>query len=250
MNDRGFSTEYRANSTWFIYPCCTAPLLFFVFFLRLPDLSKEQPVELNGEMYFLHLLPTFFVFYVVFCRHKCAHTKKFVTIKALEYSIHKGIIFSLARCVLHMFGIDGENRWAAPQGQKDLDVGEEGGGEKTKKKQQQRWQIMHTLLLLFLCMQKFVPKGSDSECWGAEKLCLVSSDVCYGAQATIVVPSAYAPGLYIHVCKGYCLLLAQHCVRQTKRTCIKGLDSSSLFMWKWIPFPKGTKTAFTQGLSS
>lgn len=106
---------------------------------------------------------------------------------------------------------------------------------------------MHTLLLLFLSMQKFVPKGSDSECWCAEKLCLVLSDVCYGVRATIVAPSAYASGLYVGARKGYCLLLAQHCARQTKRTCIKGLDSSSLFMWKWIPFPKGTKQLSPRG---
>lgn len=107
---------------------------------------------------------------------------------------------------------------------------------------------MRTLLLLFLCMQKSVPKGSDSQCWYVEKRCLVSSDVCYGARGTIVAPSAYAHGLYIDACKGYCLLLAQHCGRQTKRTCIKGLDSSSLFMWKWMFYPKGTKTALSRGV--
>lgn len=52
--------------------------------------------------------------------------------------------------------------------------------------------------------------------------------------------SLYVRGtLYSH-CKGYCLLLVQYCVPQTKRTCIKGLDRTSLFMWKWIT-SKGTK---------
>lgn len=44
--------------------------------------------------------------------------------------------------------------------------------------------------------------------------------------------------LYPH-CKGDCLLLLQYCAQPTKRTCIKGLEWPSLFMWKWIPLSKG-----------
>lgn len=36
-----------------------------------------------------------------------------------------------------MFGIGGENRWAAPRGQRDLDVGGEGGGRKKQEEEEE-----------------------------------------------------------------------------------------------------------------
>lgn len=109
------------------------------------------------------------------------------------------------------------------------------GGEKTRRRSSSSSSIDKLCIPSFCssCVcRNLSPRGQTASVDVPKKLCLVPSDVCYGARATIVAPSAYAPGLYIDARKGYCLLLAQHCVRQTKRTCIKGLDSSSLFMWK------------------
>lgn len=158
-------------------------------------------------------------------------------------------MLSLAPYVLHMFSIGGENRWAAPQGRWDLDVrgvGGKRGGQEAAAAALTNYAYPPFALPVYA---EICPHGVRQRVLMCRKTvsCLVWCMLWSGA--TIVAPSAYAPGLYIDACKGYCLLLAQHCVRQTKRTCIKGLDSGSLFMWKWILHPKGTKTAFSRGVS-
>lgn len=69
--------------------------------------------------------------------------------------------------------------------------------KKTKKKTEEAAVLTNYAYapLLFLCMQKFVPEGSDSGCWCVEKLCLVLFDVCYRAAATMDVPSVYVRGI-------------------------------------------------------
>lgn len=99
--------------------------------------------------------------------------------------------------------------------------------------------------LLILCMQEFVPQGVRQRVWCVQN-CVLSCPMSVKKQMQQWVCSLYVcSALYPH-CKGYWLLLVQYCVQQTKGTCIKGLDRTSLFMWKWIP-SKRDKTAFTLG---
>lgn len=178
MNDRGLSTEYRANSTWIIHPRCTAPQSFLFYYSKTSRFKQRTA----GGIKWGNVFPAF-AFHVLCLMFFVAgstahtHTKKLFTIKALEYSMHKGIILSLAAYVLHMLGIGGGNRWAAPQGQKDLDVGGEGGGEKTRRSSRRSSSSVDKLCIPSFCSscvcRNLSPRGQTASV-EVQKNCVLS----------------------------------------------------------------------------
>lgn len=95
------------------------------------------------------------------------------------------------------------------------------------------------MVILHQRVLEFVPAESDGQPDVLKAVsclvwCMLESKSNNGCGPVYVQHIRVAPA------KGYCLLLLWYCVQQTKQTCIKGLDSTSLFMWKWSP-SKGTK---------